>query len=60
MSKSSRAAQFGISHFAGNVYYNVKGISIYVCHCITGITESSVSMWTVRVSHEGSLKFKIY
>lgn len=27
MPKSSRAAQFGISHFAGNVYYNVKGMS---------------------------------
>ncbi|KAF6038480.1 ck [Bugula neritina] len=25
MPKSSRAAQFGISHFAGNVFYNVKG-----------------------------------
>jgi len=25
MAKSSRAAMFGISHFAGNVYYNVKG-----------------------------------
>ena len=29
MSKSSRAAQFGISHFAGNVYYNVKGMYYY-------------------------------